>query len=115
MMICFLNGPFIVMFSLGLGLSSSLMIFWIFSIFLFCRLGKFSLIFNTSLVISGDKEEEAWAYDFFVSFAMLFFLKYLEISLTFFGDLARIGGEKFEIEASLLTSLPFLLLSLLLI
>jgi len=78
-------------------------------------LGNFSLIFNASLAILEDKEEEAWAYDFFVSFAMLFFLKYLEISLTFFGDLARIGGERFEIEASKLASLPFLLLSLLLI
>jgi len=53
----------------------------------------------------GDEKDKAWAYDFFVSFATLFFLKYLEISLISFGDLAGIEGGRFKIEAGLLVSL----------
>ena len=49
--ICFLDGHFIVIFSLGLGLLSLLIIFWIFSIFLFWRLGNAFLIFRVSLAV----------------------------------------------------------------
>ena len=66
-MTCFLNGPFIVMLSLGLGFSSSLMIFFDFFV---CRLGNISLIFKTSLVLLiGVK---AWVYNFLGFFCYFF-------------------------------------------
>ena len=51
MIICFLDGLFVVIFSLGLSLLSPLIIFWMFLIFLFWRLENTSLIFRVSLVV----------------------------------------------------------------
>jgi len=45
---------------------------------------------------------------FLLSLFLLNFLKYLEITLISLGDLAGIGGGRFEIEAGLATFLPFL-------
>ena len=102
---CFLDGFFIVMFSLGFVLFLSLMIFWMFLIFLFCNLGNTSLILRVSLAVLEEKDK-ACAYDFFSLFSV-FFLKNLEISLTSLEDLAGIRWERWEIEASLIEFLPF--------
>ena len=101
--ICFLDGHFIVIFSLGLGLLSLLIIFWIFSIFLFWRLGNAFLIFRVSLAVL-ELVDDAWAYDLLSGF----FLKNLEISTTSFGNFAGIRGGRAEMNASLFVSLPFL-------
>ena len=109
--ICFLDGHFIVIFSLGLGLLSlliifwifSIFLFWIFSIFLFWRLGNAFLIFRVSLAVL-ELVDDAWAYDLLSGF----FLKNLEISTTSFGNFAGIRGGRAEMNASLFVSLPFL-------
>ena len=41
-----------------------------------------------------------------MGFALLFFLKYLEISLTSFCDLAGMGGGREDTKAGLTVSLP---------
>ena len=51
---CFLERPFIVMLILGFNLPESLIILWMFSIFLVSRLGKFSLIFKILLTLGID-------------------------------------------------------------
>ena len=108
-MICFLDSSFVVMLSIGLGLFSLLIIFWIFSIFLFCKLGNFFLIFNTYLPSNARRQrKQCLSIQFFVYFFPMFFLKYLEILLTSLGDLARIGEGRFKIETGLFRSLPFL-------
>ena len=76
-----------------------------FLIFLFCNLGKTSLILRVFLAVLEEKDKVC-IYDFFPSF-LVFFLKNLKISLIFLGDLARIGGGRWEIEAGLIEFLSF--------
>jgi len=52
-------------------------------------------------------EEEAWAYDFFCG-CLLFFLKYLEISITSLGDFARIGEGRDNTNVGFTVFLPLL-------
>ena len=60
-MTCLCEGPFIVILSLGLGLSfKPLTIFWMESIFLFGRFGNASLIFSVFIAMS---EDEALGFD----------------------------------------------------
>jgi len=68
-------------------------------------LGNASLILKVSLVVLEEKDE-ACVYNFFPLFSV-FFSKNLEISLTSLGDLARIRGGRWKIEASLIEFLPF--------
>ena len=54
-MTCLHEGPFIVILSLGLGLSfEPLTTFWMVSIFLFGRFGNASLIFSIFIAMSED-------------------------------------------------------------
>jgi len=57
-------------------------------------------VLEVSLVVLEEKDK-AWIYNFFPLFSV-FFLKNLEISLTFLGDLARIREGRWEIKASLI-------------
>ena len=101
-MTCFLDRLFIVIFNLGLGLPSLLIIFWIFSIFFAWRFGNVSLIFDIFLML--DNENKACTYDFIVSLILvgwLLFLKNFKISLTFLGVFARIGEGNLTKLASL--------------
>ena len=97
-MTCLHEGPFIVILSLGLGLSfEPLTTFWMVSIFLFGRFGNASLIFSIFIAMSEDNAldfdlgSEAWAYNLFVA-GFSIFLKNFKISLTSLFDLAGIGG-----------------------
>jgi len=71
------------------------------------------LIFRASLVTS-DKgieevdlvEDDACMYDL-LGEALVFFLKYFEILLTSFCDLAGIGGRRDDTKVGLTISLPF--------
>ena len=111
-MICFLDSSFVVIWMCGLDLGLPLTMFWIWSIFFALRARKASLILMTSDVFILCLE--ACTYDFWVSFVTvtsLIFLKYLEIWLTSFWDLAEIEGGIFSILAR--TGLPIDLLFLL--
>ena len=98
-MACFLDRPFIIMLSFGLGLPLSLMIFWILFVW---RFRKTSLILRTSLMLFPNYN--IWAYNlplFLFLFIELVILKYLEIFLTSLGDLAGIGSWSLSILAGL--------------
>ena len=104
MITCFLDELFVIIFNLGLGFPTLLMLLCILSNFLICNLGKVSLIFKISLVIS----DKAWAYNlpmFFFSNSLVFFLKNLEISLTFLGVFMDISNRSFAKLTGLLVSL----------
>ena len=88
---CFLDRPFVVILIHSLGLPLPLMIFWILSILFALRDGKVSLILRTFSVLLLDLE--AWAYNFpelVLDWEDFWVLKYLDILLTFLGDLAEI-------------------------
>ena len=111
MITCFLDGPFVIIFNLGLGFPTLLMILCILLIFLACNLGKVSLIFKFSLVIGND----AWVYDLLMSLfsnGLVSFLKNLEISLTFLGVFIGISSRSFAkltgLSVSLLSLVDFL-------
>ena len=93
--ICFLNGPFVVIWirSLGLGFPFTMLLTLL--IWLVFKARKDSLIFSTSDML-GDCLN-VWAYDL-VGFSMLGLLlvglKYFEILLTLLLVLARRGGGK---------------------
>ena len=72
------------------------------------RLGNAFLILSIFLVILEfeDEDNDAWAYDF-LPLLFGFFLKNFKISITFFGDFARIGEEITETEASFSAFLLF--------
>ena len=53
-MICFCNGPLVVMLILSFTLSKSLIILCIFSIFFANRLENFSLIFRISVTLEAN-------------------------------------------------------------
>ena len=95
------EGPFVVMLIRGFGLITPLIIFCICLIFLFWRLGKFSLIFRVFLIVLEllDLEllEDIWAYDFLLTLEEGIFLKNLEILFTSLDDLAGMEGERTEI------------------
>jgi len=91
---CFLEGPFVVILILSLGLLLSLIIFWMLLILFALRLEKASLILKTFLVVFLDFD--AWEYDLpllLFSLAELVILKYFYISLTSLGNLAGIDSR----------------------
>ena len=109
--ICFLDGPFIVIWIHGFSFEVPLMILLIWSIFFVPIDGNISLILMTSDVLIFCFE--AWVYDFggcLLVLAGLLLLKNLEIMLTSFWDLAEIGEGILSIFArdGLLISLLFL-------
>ena len=107
MITCFLDSLFVVIFTLGFGFPTLLIILWILLILLTYNLENISKIFGISLVIST----KAWAYSLLLSFfsvGLVLFLKNLEISLTFLGNFIGIGSGSF----AKLTSLSVSLLSL---
>ena len=93
--ICFLDGPFIVIWMHGLGLEFSFTMLLTLSIWLAFKAGKDSLIFSISDIL-GDCLD-AWAYDL-VGLSMLDLLlvslKYFEILSTSFLVLAGRGGRR---------------------
>ena len=108
---CFLEGPFIVIWIQGFILGVPLTMLLIWSIFFVLMEGNTSLILITSdMLVFCFK---AWAYDFegcLVLIASLLLLKYFEITLTSFWDLAGIDKGILSIFAriGLLISLLFL-------
>ena len=101
MITCFLDGPFVViwMCSLSLGLPFTMLL--TLSIWLVFKAGKDFLIFSISDML-GDCFD-TWVYDLVglsVFDLLLFGLKYFEILLTLFLDLAGSGGRggAFSIE-----------------
>jgi len=112
MIICFLEGLFMVIWMWGLVLGVFLMMLLIWSIFFAPMKGNASLILIISdMLIFYFK---AWVYDFgncLELVASLLFLKYFEITLTSFWDLAEIGGGILSMftRLGLLISLLFLL------
>ena len=111
-MICFLDGPFVVIWMRGLGLGFPFTMLLTLSIWLAFKAGKDSLIFSTSYVLDGCFD--VWAYDL-VGLArldlLLVILKYFEILLTSLFDLAGRGGA-FSIEVGTGLGISFLLLFL---
>ena len=104
MITCFLDGLFVVIFTLGFGFPTSLMILWILLIFLTCNLENIFLIFRILLVIGT----ETWVYNLLLSLfsiSLVLFLKNLEISLTSLEYFAGISGGSFVKLASLSVSL----------
>jgi len=102
-MTCLCKGSFIVILSLGLGLSfEPLTTFWMVLIFLFGRFGNAFFIFSIFIAIS---ENDALGFDLFTA-GFSIFLKNFEISLTSLFDLARIGGGMTNTNDGLATSLP---------
>jgi len=102
MIICFLDSPLVIIWIHGLVLWLPLTMFWIWLIFFALRAGKASLILMTSDVLVLCLE--AYMYDFWgclVTLASLIFLKYLEIWLTSFCNLAGIGREFFQYSLAL--------------
>jgi len=100
----FLEGLFVIIFRLDLGLPMPLMILWMLSILFVCSLEKVSLIFRISLIL----DNEAWAYDFPVSFlsvGLILFLKNLNISLIFLDVFVKIRGGNFVKLTGLLVDL----------
>jgi len=94
MMICFLDGPLVVILIRGFGLSCPLTMLFTWSILLALRDGNVSLIFKTSDVLTEFLE--AWAYDLGVDLLEVLpegFLawKYLEMTFISFLDLAGRG------------------------
>ena len=78
------------------------------------KLGNFSLIFKTSLILL--MEDNACIYNFFwyfFPFDYSFFLKYFEISLIFLGNFARMEEGSLLKVVGLLVLLPLLLLEVL--
>ena len=114
-MICFLDGPFVVIWMRGLGLGFPFTMLLTLSIWLAFKAGKDSLIFSTSYVLDGCFD--VWAYDL-VGLArldlLLVILKYFEILLTSLFDLAGRGGRggAFSIEVGTGLGISFLLLFL---
>ena len=109
---CFLDRPFIVIWMYGFSFKMPLTILLIWSIFFVPIDGNVSLILMISNVLIFCFE--AWAYNFrgcLVVLASLLLLKNLEITLTFFWDLAGIGRGILSIFVGdgLLISLLFLL------
>jgi len=100
MMICFLDGPLVVILIRGFGLLCPLTMLFTWSILLAFRDGNASLIFKTSDVLT--KLLAAWVYDLGVDLLGGFlallpegFLawKYLEMTFISFLDLAGRGGK----------------------
>ena len=96
MITCFCDEPLVVIaiFSLDL-LFAPLMTFWTCLILLLERFRNVSLIFNVSLTMFFERggpccfsNKVAFAYNFFC-WGLVFFLKYFEILLTSFSNLAR--------------------------
>jgi len=114
--ICFLDGPFVVICMRGLGLGFLFTMLLTLLIWLAFKAGKDSLILSISDVLVGCLE--VWAYDL-VGFArldlVLISLKYFEIILTSLLDLARSGGREgaFSIETGAGLAISSLLLLLL--
>ena len=103
--ICFLDGSLVVIFNLGFGFPDSLTILWILLVW---SLGNTFLIFKISLVDGIDACAYNLTTSFFSDVLLVFFLKYLEISFTFFWVLAEIGDGSLSMLAGL--SMNFLLL-----
>jgi len=100
MMICFLEGPLVVILIRGFSLFRPLTMLFTWSIFWAFNEGKVFLIFKTSDVETDGLE--AWAYDFpdfdvddalEDSTGFFFIWKYFEIMLISFFDLAGKGGR----------------------
>ena len=94
MMTCLCNGPFVVKLIQGLGFEVLflLMIFWMLLILLASNNRKASFIFKTSLVLPMGLVTYAYEVTLALILVVDFVgMKYLEISFTFFGNLARIG------------------------
>ena len=100
-MTCFLDGPLVVIWICSLGLEELETILWIWLTFWVFNVGKMSLILMTSVVLFASLDVctlncfEACAYDLLVLLGPstgLLFLKYLEIWLISFYNLAGIGG-----------------------
>ena len=92
--VCFLDSPLVIIWIYGLVLWLPLTMFWIWSIFFTLRARKASLILMTSdMLISYLKVCVYDFWDYLVTLASLIFLKYLEIWLTSFCNLAGIGGK----------------------
>ena len=103
-MTCFLDRPLVVIWICSLGLEDLVMILWIWSTFWAFNAGKMSLILMTSKVLLADLDVcalycfEACTYnllELLKPLLNLLFLKYLEIWLTSFCNLAEIGGQHF--------------------
>jgi len=85
MITCFLDGPLVIIWMQGLGLSPPLITFCIWLIFFASRAGNTSFILITSSI--WEVGLEVCAYDLRIGLTTgvgLRFLKYLEIWLTFF-------------------------------
>ena len=96
--ICFLDGPLVVIWIQGLGLGLPLMIFWTWSILLTPRDSKaFFILMTSSVWLEGL---EACAYDLLpvlLTGACFIFLKNLEIWLTSLDNFTEIKGRSFLI------------------
>ena len=96
--ICFLDSSLVIIWIHSLVFGLLLTILWIWSIFLASRAGKFSLILMILDVLIFCLETYMYNFrDCLETLTSLMFLKYLEIWLTFFCDLAGIGGGVFLI------------------
>ena len=107
MIICFLDGPLVVMLIWGLGLLLLLIIYWILLILLALRVGKASLILRMLSVLLLPLE--ACVYDIphlSTDWARAFDLKYLETLLTSLGIFVGIREGSLSTLASLMISLP---------
>ena len=98
MMICFLEGPFVVILICGLGLLCPLTILFTWSTFFALRKGNASLIFKTLDMVTEGLV--AWAYDFpgfplgaLFSSDWFFDWKYLGMVLISFFGLVDRGGR----------------------
>ena len=117
MITCFCDKPLVVMVILSLVLLFDLlMTFWTCLILLLGRFRNIFLIFNVSLTMFFRMDELCWldkevvfAYNFFY-WGLEFFLKYFEISLTSFYDLARIRERIREINVGFTISFFLLLM-----
>ena len=111
MIICFLDGPFIVIWIQGFTFVLPL------TMLLICLVLLASIVGNTSLILMTSDMLifcfKAWAYNFWgylILLANLMFLKYLEIWLTSFWDLVEIGEGIFSIFARVGLSIILFLL-----
>ena len=88
MITCFLEEPFVVIFNLGLGFPTSLMILQILLILFACNLGKVFLIFRMLLVF-GDEAciRDAKLRLKFFHLKILFFIFYFDLSFFSFLNL----------------------------
>ena len=115
--ICFLEGSLVVILILGLAFPKSLIVLWIFLIFLADRLGKFSLSFKILPIFRAN----SWAYNCLVLGLAVFFtvlpflLKNFYFSKVSLDSLARIGGKSLTTSTCLFFNCSILLTGLLML